>query len=45
MRKKLIALIIFIIALSLLVIGIIEAQYLLIPDYYDKMSNYPAFGP
>jgi len=45
MRKKLVAFIIFIIALSLLVIGIIEAQYLLIEPYYEKMSGYPAFGP
>ncbi|MFX1394680.1 MAG: hypothetical protein ACFFAH_14060 [Promethearchaeota archaeon] len=44
MRKKLIAFIILLLALSLLVIGIIEAQIALIDPFYEEMSNIQPFG-
>jgi hypothetical protein len=42
MRKKLISFIILVIALSLLTIGLINSEYLVINTLYDQMS---AFGP
>ena len=45
MRKKLVAFIIFVIALSLLVIGINEGQIALFGSFYEEMSNFPAYGP
>ncbi len=44
MRKKLIAFIILLIALSFLVIGILEAQIALIDSFYEEMSSFQAFG-
>lgn len=41
MRKKLIGVIIFLIALSLLTIGIIEAEFLLYPSIYNQMAAIP----
>lgn len=39
MRKKLIAVMILIIALSLLTIGIIEGQILLIEPFYEEIAQ------
>jgi len=39
MRKKLISFIILIIALSLLTIGLINSEYLIINTHYDWMNN------
>ena len=44
MRKKFIAFIILLIALSLLVVGILEAQHALISPFYDEMSGFEAYG-
>ena len=41
MRKKLIGLIIFVIALSLLTIGLINSEYLIINSLYDQMNFIP----
>lgn len=41
MRKKLISFVILLIALSLLTLGIIEAQYALINSFYEQMSKIP----
>lgn len=39
MRKKLIAVMIFIVALSLLTLGLIEGQIFLIEPFYKEMSQ------
>ena len=39
MRKKLIAVMILIVALSLLTLGIIEGQIFLITPFYEEMSE------
>ncbi len=44
MRKSLIAFIILLIALSFLVVGIIEGQILLIEPFYEEMSEFEAYG-
>ena len=44
MRKKLIAFILLVIALSFLVIGIVEAQIGLIVPFYEDMSSIVGFG-
>jgi len=44
MRKNLIAFIILLIALSFLVIGIIEGQITLIEPFYEEMSNFESYG-
>ena len=41
MRKKLVGFIILIIAVSLLTIGLINSEYLLISNHYDIMSALP----
>ncbi|MFX1378103.1 MAG: hypothetical protein ACFFA4_03345 [Promethearchaeota archaeon] len=41
MRNKLIAIIIFLVALSLLVIGIIQGQHLLLNSIYEEMALIP----
>lgn len=44
MRKKLIAFIILLLALSFLVVGILEAQIALIEPFYEEMSDFEAYG-
>jgi len=44
MRKKLITFIILVIALSFLVIGIVEYQFGLIGPFYEDMSSIVGFG-
>ncbi|MFX0141560.1 MAG: hypothetical protein ACFFDN_48430 [Candidatus Hodarchaeota archaeon] len=41
MRKKLIAIIILLIGISLLTIGIVEGQYNLISSFYEQMAAIP----
>ncbi|MHA1274939.1 MAG: hypothetical protein ACTSQS_16120 [Promethearchaeota archaeon] len=40
MRKKMVAIILLLIAISLLTIGIIQEQYTLINTFYKQMSRY-----
>jgi hypothetical protein len=44
MRKKLIAVMILIVALSLLTLGIIEGQIFLITPFYEEMSEVEDFA-
>ncbi len=41
MRKKMIGVIIFLLALCFLTVGIMQAQYASIPFYYDQMASIP----
>jgi len=41
MRKKLIGFIIFVITLSLLTIGLINSEYLILNSLYDQMNFIP----
>ena len=41
MRKKLIGFIIFLVALSLLTIGLINEEFLLINSFYGQMATIP----
>jgi len=44
MRKKLVGFIILVIALSFLVLGIIEGQIYLIGGFYEEMADVKPFG-
>ena len=44
MRKKLVGFIILVLALSLLVLGIIEGQIYLIGGFYEEMADVKPFG-
>jgi len=41
MRKKLVGFIIFVIALSILTIGLVNSEYLFINTLYDQMNFFP----